>query len=457
MTVLNETKKVIANGNGSSTSFSFSPMLIQSSDMLEVIKTDVDGAVTTLVEGSGSTNYTVVVSDYPGTGSVTYPSTGSTRLETGETLTMKRSVDNLQETDLKNQGGYYPDVLEAALDKLTYKNLELEEVLDRTVKAPTSDTVELELPSETSRASKLLGFDADGQFSTIQVTPGEVTVSAFAETLLDDADAAAFLTTLGISANGQSLIQTDYSGMITLLGLGTVVTYDEGTTEGDVALLGTGDVFDISLLPTTVHNSEITGTVQFDEVTGDTWTTGLNTYPHGLGEAPDEVTIKLVCTDAGGENGFAQDDFLIITPYINHTNTTSNNSGYNTTNGLGLFWDDTNVYITVYILYIISQLQELMQHLLHLNGDLIYSVKDINIKEKRETVVSSLPFLSRDLICPLEVSFYRLKILVKITQISSSTVSFRIRARNEVLGSSLYNSEAILNEFINVVYYCQIT
>lgn len=76
MPVSSQVSKVIANGNGVATVFSFNPVVIYETANLKVYKTDTDGVVTLLTEGTGPTNYSVSVSSFPGTGSVTYPATG---------------------------------------------------------------------------------------------------------------------------------------------------------------------------------------------------------------------------------------------------------------------------------------------------------------------------------------------------------------------------------------------
>ncbi|MFH1557761.1 MAG: effector protein, partial [Pseudomonadota bacterium] len=111
MTVETETVKVTGAGNDAATSFSFSPVVLFASTDLVVTHVDADDVETALTE---DVDYTVVVSAYPGTGSITYPVSGDP-LPTGESLIMKRILDLNQDTDLENQGGYFADVLEQAL------------------------------------------------------------------------------------------------------------------------------------------------------------------------------------------------------------------------------------------------------------------------------------------------------------------------------------------------------
>lgn len=137
MTVESTTAKVTYNGNGVTTSFSFSFTIFASTD-LTVIKTDTDGVETTLSEGSGTTNYSVTVASYPGSGSITYPASGSTELATGEKITIKRVLPLTQTTDLENQGGYFPETQERVYDRLVMIAQQIQEELDRAVKVDIS-------------------------------------------------------------------------------------------------------------------------------------------------------------------------------------------------------------------------------------------------------------------------------------------------------------------------------
>mgnify|MGYP000858977363 CR=1 FL=1 len=238
MTVLVTDKKIIANGNGAATVFSFSPIVIFKSSDLVVTKTDTSGVETTLVEGTGATNYSVSVTTYPGTGSVTYPASGATRLQTGEKITMKRVLPLTQEIDLENQGGYFPEVQETGFDRATMIALQLQEAVDRSLRQPVSDGGTMsELPTAANRASKYLAFDGSGN---PVATPGGVLpaiiVTSFSQTVLDDASASAWLTTLGFSTFIKTLID-DADAATALATLGALSS--SSIADDSTALAGT--------------------------------------------------------------------------------------------------------------------------------------------------------------------------------------------------------------------------
>lgn len=170
MTLLSTTPKEINNGNGSTVSWDFSFKINKAAD-LKVITTDSDGVETERTEGTGTTNYSVSVTSYPGTGSITYPATLGTKLATGEKITLERIVTIEQQTDLVNKGRYDPSQVEDALDLSRMVDLQLQSRIDRCLKIAASDNsgITVELPSETVRASKVLGFDSAGNVSMMTI------------------------------------------------------------------------------------------------------------------------------------------------------------------------------------------------------------------------------------------------------------------------------------------------
>ena len=188
MTLTTQNPKEIKSGNGSTTSFSFTFIINQASDLV-VIKTTTAGVESTLTEGSGTSNYSVSVSAYPGNGSITFPASGSTNLASGEKLTLKRVVDLDQDTDLVNQGAWRPSQVEDTFDYSRMVDLQQQEQVDRSIKFPVSDaTLTTELPVAATRAGKYMTFDDSGNVST---TAGASTDASTASTKADEAAASA--------------------------------------------------------------------------------------------------------------------------------------------------------------------------------------------------------------------------------------------------------------------------
>lgn len=206
MTVETTTRRVIANGNGIATSFSFNPMVIYQSSDLVVVKRDTLGVETVLAEGTGASDYAVVVTTYPGTGTITFPASGTTLLASGEKLAIVPRISIKQETDLDNQGGYFADVQELQFDKLVHIDQQQQEQIARALKINVSDNTVTSTELGALTANYVLAVNADATgFLWSASMPGNVTVSAFMATVLDDTTAAAARTTLGAQPLDASL------------------------------------------------------------------------------------------------------------------------------------------------------------------------------------------------------------------------------------------------------------
>jgi hypothetical protein len=146
MSLENTTPKVTASGNGVATVFSFAPIVVYSpreAGLHDLVVTKVVVATeveTVLTEGSGASNYSVSVSSYPGTGSITFPATGATRLATGEQLVIKRKLALKQYATLSNQGAYLAETQEEMHNRHTMIDLQQQEEIDRAVKVSIGDT-----------------------------------------------------------------------------------------------------------------------------------------------------------------------------------------------------------------------------------------------------------------------------------------------------------------------------
>lgn len=139
MTIGTEISKITAQGNGTADLFSFSPVVLHAESDMRVVIVRTDGSTEEPALGSGPSNFAVVVASYPGTGSVRYPASGATRLLAGEFIVMRRVVPITQPTDLENEGGYFAETQETALDRLTMIDQQQQEQLDRAVKVPIGD------------------------------------------------------------------------------------------------------------------------------------------------------------------------------------------------------------------------------------------------------------------------------------------------------------------------------
>ncbi|MDA8231567.1 MAG: hypothetical protein M0006_09535, partial [Magnetospirillum sp.] len=133
MTISSSSSSVTYQGNGATTVFPFPFPVADSADLQAILtdNTQSPPAVTVLT----ASQYSLSGVADPSGGSVTYPLAG-TPLPTGQALTLCRVVQYVQTTSIVNQGGFYPEVIEAALDYLTEQTQQLADGLSRTVQVP---------------------------------------------------------------------------------------------------------------------------------------------------------------------------------------------------------------------------------------------------------------------------------------------------------------------------------
>lgn len=148
------------SGNGLSTTFPFGFKIFDDGDV-HVVRSDAAGNQTVLVLGS---DFTVTLNgdqDAAPGGRVVL----TAPLASGYLLMLTSDLSELQPTVLTNSGGFYPDVLNDSLDRLTILTQQLREKVDRAVVAPITESAGATLPPASARAGKVAWFDDDGQLS----------------------------------------------------------------------------------------------------------------------------------------------------------------------------------------------------------------------------------------------------------------------------------------------------
>lgn len=147
-------------GAGTTATFPFTFKVFAAGDVDVVRLNSSTGAESTLVLNS---DYSITLNgnqnSNPG-GTVTLL---AGNLATGYTLTITSDIANLQPTDLTNQGGFYPEIINDSLDRATIQIQQMSEDVGRSLKAPLSDgTPDMELPTAAQRANSFLAFDSNG-------------------------------------------------------------------------------------------------------------------------------------------------------------------------------------------------------------------------------------------------------------------------------------------------------
>ena len=162
MTVSSSTSRVQFNGNGSTTVFAYSFKIFDQDDLTVIVRS----ATGTETVKTITMHYTVSGVGNPGGGNVTM----LTAPASGETLTILREQDLVQELNLVENDPFPSQSLEDALDKLTFIVQQHDEELGRAIKASRTNTIgstEFTV-SAADRASKIFAFNSAGELSVAQ-------------------------------------------------------------------------------------------------------------------------------------------------------------------------------------------------------------------------------------------------------------------------------------------------
>lgn len=144
MTVSTEVSSETYTGNGVTTVFPFRFKILNADDLVVLYRNNNDVQQNLVL----NTDYTISGVGSKNGGSITL----TTPAPDGWTLYMERYVDIVQDTDIRNQGNFYPEVHEDAFDYLTMIDQQQQLGIDRAVKVPPgSDTNPDELIDELKR------------------------------------------------------------------------------------------------------------------------------------------------------------------------------------------------------------------------------------------------------------------------------------------------------------------
>lgn len=164
MTVATTSSSVTYQGNSSTTMFTF-PFIYVAAENITVHFTATDGTVSLLDPSVYTLTLNAVA---PGSlwgigGSVTYPKTGPAIIA-GQYFTVTRTVPFTQSVSISNQGAFYPQVVETALDLLCLLIQQTQTQGTFALQCPLEDlSAPTVLPPAALRANKTLKFDSSGQ------------------------------------------------------------------------------------------------------------------------------------------------------------------------------------------------------------------------------------------------------------------------------------------------------
>jgi len=182
MSISSTTSVVRYTGNNTTPTYSYTFKIFEEGDLL-VTSMNTSNVETVLAL---TTDYTVSGEGESGGGSITLV---AGNLATGYILTIRRVNDIVQETDIRNQGAYYPAVVEDQLDKMVMIDQQQQNEIDRSPKLPESTAIadfDVTLPTDmTDNPSATIIINATGD--GFEIGPTGTAISA-AQGYAEDAE-----------------------------------------------------------------------------------------------------------------------------------------------------------------------------------------------------------------------------------------------------------------------------
>lgn len=230
MTIASTTNRVSYTGNGAVDTYAYTFKIFSNTDLLVTVR-DADDVETTLAL---TTHYTVTGVGETSGGNVVLVGTPAFAwidadgdLESGYVLIIRRVRPLRQETDIRNQGSFYPEGHEDEFDKQIMIDQQQQDAIDRSVKTPetvSSSDFSPTLPSDIGGAASkvpLTNEDGDGWADAADWPSADEIINAQGNA--DDAEASADLAEAWATKIDGAVAASEYSAKAYAIG-GTGIT-----------------------------------------------------------------------------------------------------------------------------------------------------------------------------------------------------------------------------------------
>jgi hypothetical protein len=240
-------------GNGTAATFPFTFKVFQASDLEVVRLTVATNVETVLVLG---TNFSASVNEdqnsSPG-GTITLTAGA---LAAGFNLVITSDIENLQPTDLTNQGGFYPEVITDALDRATIQIQQLQTSVDRAALLPITSSADAEsLVADIVRlADSADNLDIDAvNIASINSVAGSISNVNTVATNIGNVN-----TVAGVSAN-VTTVATDIAAVNTV-----AADLNEPVSEIEIVA---GSITNVNIVGTNIANVNTVGGISANVTT----------------------------------------------------------------------------------------------------------------------------------------------------------------------------------------------
>jgi hypothetical protein len=219
MTVTTTNAQAQYTGDGSTTQFPFSFVVLEEDDMDVLLTNTTDSTLDGIAPFSTTQltlndDYSITISNPGGTVDLSGGNNPFGAPSNGIRITLLRDTDFTQEIDYLENDPFPADTHETGLDRAVLRDQEIEEALDRLVRTQVGDqTTNLELPLTTERSDKVLAFDSNGNAIAQDIGNLEVQVNltspASGDLLIYDASNSQFTNSKSLVSSGGTIVESD--------------------------------------------------------------------------------------------------------------------------------------------------------------------------------------------------------------------------------------------------------
>jgi hypothetical protein len=230
-------------GDGSTATFPFTFKVFSAGDLEVATLSTASGAIAELALTTDFTASLNANQDTSPGGSITLVAGG---LAVGLQLSITTDMAETQAVNLVNGGGFFPDVINAALDTVTILIQQLSAMIGRAIRAPFGDSTNLVLPAPALRAGKVLMFDSAGNISLVTIAGGSIvpgsqtspsTVNGTNKDFTFTAAAGATPSIIVFAGGVYQSPTTDYGVPVFVSGSTWKITFVTAPQNGPVAML----------------------------------------------------------------------------------------------------------------------------------------------------------------------------------------------------------------------------
>lgn len=214
MSIASETNRNNYIGNGAALTYSYTFKIFNDDELRVTVKSTLDVETTLTL----NTHYTVTGAGSNSGGSISlvngaFDWIDSTFLKSGYALTIRRDLELIQETDIRNQGEFFPEIHEDVFDRLTMLDQQQQDELSRSVKLSETSVVadfDPTLPAGiVGEVNKVLMTNATGDGFEVGPSASAISSAAADAAAAAASAAAALVSELAAAASAAAALVSE--------------------------------------------------------------------------------------------------------------------------------------------------------------------------------------------------------------------------------------------------------